>query len=59
VLDQVRAWAEEDLRSVNQQIEYLLRRALAEDGRWPKPEIEAERGEDESVKGGSGSGRRS
>lgn len=29
-------WADDDLRSVNAQIEYLLREALRKHGRWPK-----------------------
>ena len=33
VLDAVRQWAQDDLRSVNGQIEFLLRRALADTGR--------------------------
>ncbi len=33
VLDQVQRWANDDLRSLNGQIEYLLRRALGESGR--------------------------
>jgi hypothetical protein len=36
VLDAVRRWARDDLRSVNAQIEFLLRRALREEGRAPK-----------------------
>lgn len=32
VLDAVQRWAEEDLRSLNGQIEYLLRQALARRG---------------------------
>ena len=28
-------WADADLRSLNAQIEFLLRRALREAGRWP------------------------
>lgn len=36
VLDAVRRWARDDLRSVNAQIEFLLRRALKEEGRLPK-----------------------
>ena len=36
VLDAVRRWARDDLRSVNAQIEFLLRRALREAGRAPK-----------------------
>jgi len=35
VLDAVRRWARDDLRSVNAQIEFLLRRALKEEGRLP------------------------
>ncbi len=37
VLDAVRKWADDDLRSLNGQIEYLLRAALQERGRI-KPE---------------------
>jgi len=33
VHDAVRRWADDDLRSVNAQIEFLLRRALAQSGR--------------------------
>lgn len=33
VLDAVRRWADDDLRSLNGQIEFLLRRALKESGR--------------------------
>jgi hypothetical protein len=33
VLDAVQRWADDDLRSLNGQIEFLLRRALAEAGR--------------------------
>lgn len=29
-------WADDDLRSLNSQIEYLLRQALADRGRLPK-----------------------
>ncbi|MFP5346378.1 MAG: hypothetical protein ACLGIA_05065 [Actinomycetes bacterium] len=29
-------WASDDLRSVNAQVEWLLRRALAESGRMPR-----------------------
>jgi hypothetical protein len=45
VLAAVQRWANDDLRSLNGQIEYLLRRALAERGRAPpnvpvgKPEL--------------------
>jgi len=33
VLDALRRWADDELRSVNGQIEYLLRRALRDAGR--------------------------
>ncbi|MFG3100583.1 hypothetical protein ACGFZL_08690 [Streptomyces sp. NPDC048182] len=35
VYDALARWASDDLRSANAQIEYLLRRALAEAGRLP------------------------
>ena len=36
--DALRRWADDELRSVNAQIEYLLRRALSEGGRLPREE---------------------
>lgn len=36
LLDAVQRWANDDLRSVNGQIEYLLRDALKRAGRVPK-----------------------
>ena len=33
VLDRLRRWADDDLRSLNGQIEFLLRKALKERGR--------------------------
>jgi hypothetical protein len=36
VLDAIQRWANDDLRSLNGQIEFLLRRALAHAGRAPK-----------------------
>jgi len=41
VLDALQAWAADDLRSVNGQVEFLLRRALRDAGRLPR------RGEDD------------
>jgi len=35
VLDAVQRWADADLRSLNAQIEFLLRRALQAEGRLP------------------------
>jgi hypothetical protein len=34
VLDAVQRWADDELRSVNAQIEYVLRDALRRGGRW-------------------------
>ncbi len=36
LLDAVQRWANDDLRSLNGQIEFLLRRALQAEGRAPK-----------------------
>lgn len=36
VLDAVQRWANDDLRSLNGHIEYLLRKALKDAGRLPK-----------------------
>ena len=36
VLDALRRWANDDLRSVNAQVEFLLRRALRDEGRLPR-----------------------
>ena len=46
VIDAVSRWAEDDLRSVNAQIEYLLRRSLQDAGRLaaePPPRGKAKR----------------
>lgn len=37
VLEALQKWAADDLRSVNAQIEYVLREALAKAGRTPTP----------------------
>jgi hypothetical protein len=36
VFDTLQAWAGDELRSLNAQIEFLLRRALQENGRLPR-----------------------
>jgi len=36
VLDALQRWANDDLRSVNGQVEFLLRRALEQAGRTPR-----------------------
>ena len=41
VLEAVQRWADDDLRSLNGQIEFLLRRALADVGR-ARPKVPAE-----------------
>ena len=46
VLEALQRWADDDLRSLNGQIEYLLRRALHGAGRPPKGEPEPARGKD-------------
>jgi hypothetical protein len=45
-LEAVRRWADDELRSVNGQIEFILRRALREAGRLkPDPERDIAKGE--------------
>jgi hypothetical protein len=36
ILDALQRWADDDLRSLNGQIEFVLRRALQQEGRLPK-----------------------
>ncbi len=38
VLDALQKWASDDLRSLNGQIEFVLRRALQQEGRGPASE---------------------
>lgn len=40
VLDALRRWADDDLRSVNAQAEFLLRRALREAGRLDRADAD-------------------
>ena len=35
VYDALHKWADDELRSVNGQIEFMLKRALKQAGRWP------------------------
>ncbi len=49
VFDAVRAWADDELRSVNAQIEFILTRALREAGRAREPS-----GRDRGAPGGDG-----
>jgi hypothetical protein len=39
VLDAVQRWADDELRSLNGQIEFVLRRALKEAGREPRQKL--------------------
>jgi len=43
ILEALRRWARDELRSVNSQIEYILRRALVEAGRLPDRNPDKER----------------
>jgi hypothetical protein len=42
LLEAVQHWADDELRSLNAQIEYVLRDALQKSGRLPKKQSEAE-----------------
>ncbi len=46
VHDALRRWADDDLRSLNAQVEYLLRKALRDAGRDPRrsPDRDASKG---------------
>ncbi len=44
VLNALRRWARDELRSVNSQVEYLLRSALRDARRLPPPDDEPEGG---------------
>ena len=52
VLDALRRWARDDLRSVNAQVEFILRRALMSEGRLAKTEKKRRDAEGGSNKGG-------
>ncbi len=41
-MDRVRRWADDDLRSLNGQIEYLLRESLRRVGRLTEPDVTAD-----------------
>lgn len=48
VLESLQRWANDDLRSLNGQIEFVLRRALREAGRAPSPSVEESKESGES-----------
>ncbi len=55
VLDALRRWADDELRSVNGQVDYLLRRALQDAGRLkPGGEQEKQKTDGGEEKGESG-----
>ena len=37
--EQLRRWADDELRSVNGQIEFLIKRSLMKAGRWPPKNV--------------------
>ena len=41
VLEALRRWADDELRSMNGQIDYLLRKALRDAGRWKEGDEQA------------------
>jgi hypothetical protein len=44
LLDALQRWAADDLRSLNAQIEFVLRRALQQVGRLPPPDAKRKTG---------------
>jgi hypothetical protein len=44
VLDAVQRWANDDLRSLNAQVEFVLRRVLRQEGRLPGEKAPKDRG---------------
>jgi hypothetical protein len=44
LLESLQRWAADDLRSLNAQIEFVLRRALQQTGRLPPPDEKGPRG---------------
>jgi hypothetical protein len=54
VHEALQRWADADLRSLNAQIEFLLRRSLREVGRLPDPNDNPVPGEDPPVSPGEG-----
>ena len=46
VIEALQRWADDELRSVNAQIEFVLREALRKAGRLPRP-VEPEQRDDE------------
>ena len=49
VMRALKRWAQDDLRSMNSQIEFVLRRALREQGRLKPPELSVDQTSDSGV----------
>ena len=49
VMRALKRWAQDDLRSMNSQIEFVLRRALREQGRLKQPELSVDQASDSGV----------
>jgi hypothetical protein len=52
VLEAVQRWADDDLRSLNAQIEFLLRRVLQDAGRVKPPRPHSPGGADDAIRRG-------
>ena len=50
VMRSLKRWAQDDLRSMNSQIEFVLRRALREQGRLKQPELSVDQTSDSGVR---------
>ncbi len=48
-LEAMQRWAKDDLRSLNAQIEFVLRGALRQSGRLPKPDLPNRDEESDSI----------
>lgn len=51
VLAALRRWAEDELRSTNGQLDFLLRKALRDAGRWQKDQASPPVGDSQEDKG--------
>jgi hypothetical protein len=49
VLEAMQRWSKDDLRSLNAQIEFVLRESLRKSGRLPRPKGETSAGNKESI----------
>lgn len=48
-LEAMQRWAKDDLRSLNAQIEFVLRASLRKEGRLPKPGNDGDRSNGDSI----------